>query len=71
MSNLMSAHSMVNMFEMISEKSAVLQGSRKRHLSNASTVVDEGASPRKRAAPSSSGRPSRKNAKVFLRLLKA
>eukprot|EP00080_Pristionchus_pacificus_P000546 PDM60566.1 cdl-1 [Pristionchus pacificus] len=42
----------------------VTSGSRKRHLSNASTVVDEGASPRKRAAPSSSGRPSRKNAKA-------
>ncbi|GMR34269.1 hypothetical protein PMAYCL1PPCAC_04464 [Pristionchus mayeri] len=43
------------------------QGSRKRHLSNASTIADdgeEGASPRKRAAPSSSGRPARKNAKA-------
>lgn len=44
------------------------QGSRKRHLSSTSTIVDggdcEGASPRKRAAPSSSGRPARKNAKA-------
>ncbi|GMT12697.1 hypothetical protein PFISCL1PPCAC_3994, partial [Pristionchus fissidentatus] len=42
------------------------QASRKRHLSNTSTVVDggdDGASPRKRAAPSSSGRPARKNMK--------
>lgn len=43
------------------------RGSRKRHLSNASTIAggeEEGASPRKRAAaPSSSGRPARKNAK--------
>ncbi|KAF8362921.1 cdl-1 [Pristionchus pacificus] len=46
------------------QRTVPAQGSRKRHLSNASTVVDEGASPRKRAAPSSSGRPSRKNAKA-------
>ncbi|GMS82195.1 hypothetical protein PENTCL1PPCAC_4370 [Pristionchus entomophagus] len=48
------------------ERTVPTQGSRKRHLSNTSTIVDggdEGASPRKRAAPSSSGRPARKNAK--------